>query len=260
MKRREFLSASFFAGAASLSTIAATINKSNETKPEYYELRRYHMLNRSKQNVLNDFLQNAAIPAMNRIGIEPVGVFSVMYGPNSPTLYVLLPHKSLESFAVATSLLTADAKYQRAGASFLNAPLSDPAYVRMESSLMVAFEQMPKLKVPEKRARIFELRRYENHSVKASKKKIEMFNVGGEIEIFLKTGLQPVFFGETLIGARLPNLTYMLVFDNMAERDKRWSVFSSSPEWKKLRSAPEYADNVVNVNVIFLQPTPYSQI
>jgi len=260
MKRREFLSASFLAGAASLSTIAAAINRSDETKPEYYELRRYHMLNRSKQEVLDDFLQNAAIPAMNRIGIEPVGVFSVMYGPNSPTIYVLLPHKSLESFATATSLLTADAKYQRAGASFLSAPLSDPAYVRMESSLMVAFERMPELKVPTKKARIFELRRYENHSVKASKKKIEMFNVGGEIEIFLKTGLQPVFFGETLIGARLPNLTYMLVFDNMAERDKRWSAFSSSPEWKKLRSAPEYADNVVNVNVIFLRPAPYSQI
>jgi len=87
-----------------------------------------------------------------------------------------------------------------------------------------------------------------------------MFNAGGEIEIFLKTGLQPVFFGETLIGPRLPNLTYMLVFDDMAERDRRWSVFSGSPEWKKLRSAPEYADIVVNVNVIFLRPTPYSQI
>jgi len=110
MKRREFLSASFFAGAASLSTIAASINESDETKPEYYELRRYHMLNRSKQKVLDDFLGNAAIPAMNRIGIEPVGVFSVMYGPNSPTLYVLLPHESLESFAVATLRLTADAK------------------------------------------------------------------------------------------------------------------------------------------------------
>ena len=260
MKRREFLSASFFAGAASLSTIAASINESDETKPEYYELRRYHMLNRSKQKVLDDFLGNAAIPAMNRIGIEPVGVFSVMYGPNSPTLYVLLPHESLESFAVATSRLTADAKYQSAGASFLNAPLSDPAYVRIESSLMVAFERMPELKVPEKKSRIFELRRYENHSVKVSKKKIEMFNAGGEIEIFLKTGLQPVFFGETLIGPRLPNLTYMLVFDDMAERDRRWSVFSGSPEWKKLRSAPEYADIVVNVNVIFLRPTPYSQI
>jgi len=38
------------------------------------------------------------------------------------------------------------------------------------------------------------------------------------IAIFRRAGLQPVFFGETLIGAKMPNLTYMLVFENMAAR------------------------------------------
>jgi hypothetical protein len=87
-----------------------------------------------------------------------------------------------------------------------------------------------------------------------------MFNEGGEIKVFLKTGLQPVFFGETLIGPKMPNLTYMLVFDDMADRDAKWKVFGGDPEWKKLSSNPEYKDTVSNITDIILRPTPYSQI
>ena len=264
MKRRDFIAATALAGAAPLNTIAAATAPQGKPDPEYYELRQYHLLSRGAIKRLDDFLRDAALPALNRSGIEPVGVFTVMYGPNRPTIYVLLPHKSLESFATADTRLAADARYQRAGASFLDAPMSDPAYVRIESSLMVAFEQMPRLVLPastaEKKPRIFELRTYESHSKKKAKKKIEMFNEGGEIAIFLKTGLRPVFFGETLIGPNLPNLTYMVPFDDMAQRDETWQKFSSSPEWKELRANPVYADTVSNINVSFLRPASYSQI
>jgi hypothetical protein len=125
---------------------------------------------------------------------------------------------------------------------------------------MVAFKDIPKLEVPKKKSRIFELRTYESHSIKANKKKIEMFNEGGEIAIFRKTGLQPVFFGETLIGPKMPNLTYMLVFDDLADRDKKWGVFRVDPDWKELRSNPAYRDTVSNITDIILRPAPYSQI
>jgi hypothetical protein len=130
---------------------------------------------------------------------------------------------------------------------------------------MVAFEGMPKLEVPggagEKKPRIFELRIYESHSKKANAKKVEMFN-RGEIEIFRRTGLAPVFFGETLVGARMPNLTYMLVFENMAAREKNWGTFGSDPEWRKLSANPGYTDPeiVSNITNVFLRPTAYSQI
>jgi hypothetical protein len=120
---------------------------------------------------------------------------------------------------------------------------------------------MPKLEVPGNKPRIFELRIYESHSKRANKKKIEMFNVG-EISIFRRTGLQPVFFGETLIGNRLPNLTYMLTYPDMATRDKNWAVFIADPEWRKLSTTPGYADAdiVSSISSVFLRPTPYSQI
>ncbi len=257
MKRREFLAAGI-AGAAGLDAVAASIGKSEKAKRQYFELRQYHLLNRAKTRVVGDFLREVGIPAMNRIGIKPVGVFNVMYGPNSSTLYVLLVHKSLESVVQVSARLLADNEYRKS--AFVNAALSEPAYVRIESSLMVAFKNMPYLEVPEKKPRIFELRIYESHSIKAAKKKIEMFNEGGEIAIFKKTGLQPVFFGETIIGPKLPNLTYMLAFDDMATRDKRWGTFGGDPDWKKLRANPAYKDTVSNITDIILRPARYSQI
>lgn len=259
MKRREFFMAAGLAGLAGVNSAAAAADSGDE-KREFYELRRYHLHVGSKKNLVGDFLREVGIPAMNRIGIEPVGVFNAMYGPNSPTLYVLLVHKSLESVVKSSLLLLADNELLKAGADFINAPLSEPAYVRMESSLMVAFDQMPKLQVPEMKSRIFELRTYESHSINAAKKKIEMFNEGGEIAIFRKTGLQPVFFGETLIGPKLPNLTYMVVFSDMADRDKNWRTFGGDAQWKELRANPAYKDTVSNITDIILRPASYSQI
>src|SRR5438094_345521 len=91
--------------------------------------------------------------------------------------------------------------------------------------------------------------------------KIKMFNEG-EIAIFRRTGLRPVFFGETLIGSRLPNLTYMLTFDSIEQRDRNWSAFVADPEWKKLSATPGYTDaeTVSNISNVLLSPAPYSQI
>ncbi len=266
MKRRDLLLAASVIAAAPVAAAAQGSTSKAGTSREYYELRKYYLLNRSKISRFDTFLRDAAIPALNRLGVEPVGVFSVLYGPNIPTvaIYLLLPYKSLESWATAKDHLIADAEFMQAGAAVLDTPLSEPAYVRVESSLMLAFEQMPRLELSpqtvENKPRIFELRIYESHSVKAGKKKIEMFNQGGEIELFRKTGLNPVFFGETLVGPQLPNLTYMLCHDNMQTRDASWDRFVTHAEWLKMREIEKYKDTVSNITDIILRPAAYSQI
>ncbi len=268
MKRREFLTSSV--AAAGLGSILAGANAGaleagTSVAREFYELRLYHLRRGPQTELFDRFYAEAAIPALNRAGVEPVGVFNLAVGPESPTMYVLLTHKSLESIAATPDRLAADADYLKAGAGFINAPATNPAYLRVDSSLMAAFAGMPKLEVPAlgggNKSRIFELRTYESHSKKANKKKNEMFE-HGEIAIFRRNGLQPVFFGETLIGARLPNLTYMLVFENQAAHDKNWSAFMADPEWKKLSHSPGYADAeiVSNISNVFLRPASYSQI
>ena len=195
-----------------------------------------------------------------------MGVFTVMIGPESPTLYVLIVHRTLDAFAALEGRLAADAEFQKAGAPYLEAVAADPAFVRLESSLMRAFDGMPRLELPfgggeaGKRPRIFELRVYESHSEAAGRKKIGMFN-NGEIAIFRKAGLQPVFFGETIVGANMPNLTYLLVYEDMAARDRQWAAFAADPAWRTLSTTPGLTDPeiVLSISNAYLRPTAFSE-
>jgi hypothetical protein len=267
MKRRSFLQSSIAlaGGGTVVSGWTSSAEETGANQGECYELRLYHLRRGPRTDLFDKFYREAAIPALNRAGLARVGVFSVMVGPESPTMYVLLAHPSLESVTGTLARLDADAEYQKAGAEFLNAPAANPAYVRVESSLMIAFEGMPKLEVPSfpggGASRFFELRTYESHSRKAHLKKVEMFN-HGEISIFRRTGLAPVFFGRTLVGSRLPNLTYLLGFENAAAHEKGWSTFVADDQWKKLRSTPGYTDAeiVCNISNVLLRPASYSQI
>ncbi|HEY7235210.1 MAG TPA: NIPSNAP family protein, partial [Gemmatimonadaceae bacterium] len=108
-------------------------------------------------------------------------------------------------------------------------------------------------------SRIYEMRTYESHSDRAALNKLKMFNAG-EVPIFRRAGLTPVFFGETLIGSQMPSLTYMVTFADMTARDKAWAAFSNDPEWKSLSADAQYRDNVSAISDIILRPTGYSQI
>ena len=259
MNRREFL-ATGVAGLAATNLAGSVQAAGNPAQRQFFEWRQYHLRTGSNKNMVGDFLKNVGIAAMNRIGIKTVGVFNPVYGPSKPTLHVLLVHDSLDSVLNASSRLLEDKEVREKGAAFIDASMSEPAYVRIESSLMAAFTHMPKLEAPALKERIFELRIYESHSAKAGKKKVEMFNEGGEIAIFKKTGLNPVLFGETIIGPNLPNLHYMLAFKDMVDRDQKWQVFRDSPDWKKLSADPAYKDTVSNITDLILKPTDYSQI
>jgi hypothetical protein len=228
----------------------------------YYELRRYEIETEAQKAGFDKFASEAALPALNRLGIQPVGVFYPAEGL-SP-IYVLLPHPTFASFATLTQRLGEDQEFLEKGTDFINAPAAAPAYKSMEVQLMAAFEGMPKLERPtEAPTRVFQLRTYESPSAKAGLKKIEMFNTA-EIAIFRKVGLHPVFFGQTLAGTKMPNLTYMLAFKDMEENKANWSRFRDDPDWQKLRAMPEYLDKEIirknGITNLYLKPASYSQI
>jgi NIPSNAP len=254
MHRRSFLGASLAAGL----TGSGPGVSGQEVKREYYELRLYH-LRIPQRDRFNAHLRDALVPALNRAGIKTVGVFNVLIGPDSPTVYLLIPYPALDALAATQQRLEADADYQKA----LQTPAADPLYLRIESSLLVAFESLPRLEVPKKEPRMFELRTYESPTESAHLKKMEMFTPKlGELEIFRRSGLQPVFFGRTLIGPRLPSFTYLLTYPDMTARAKNWNTFVSDPAWKKLSATPGYTDPEIMTNIsnVFLSPAPYSQV
>lgn len=264
MKRRNFLT-----GIAPLSVLplSAFANYRNPDQAasgqQFIELIQYTLPTGENKNRVQNYYKDAAIAALNEIGINNVGVFVPKYGESLPSLYVVLPHNSIESVLTYRHKLLDDQDYMKAASDYLKTSISNPAYIRLDTKLMLAFSEMPQVEVPKSlvgQDHIVEMRTYESHSYLAAQKKIEMFNVGGEIPIFKKSGLTPVFYGETLVGPRMPNLTYMLAFKDITERDKGWSAFGSDPDWKKLSADPQYKDTVSNITDLILRALDFSQI
>jgi hypothetical protein len=262
MKRRKFL-----AGLGPLAVAPAfsfaNPQHAHAEGQQYLEWIKYTLPTGANKGRVEKYYKDAAIPALNKLGIQNIGVFSVMYGPNTPSLYVLIPHDSIESVMTYQEKLLEDATYKSAGKDFLESEMSNPAYVRVERSLMKAFEGMPKVESAKKTIgdqRILEIRIYESHNYLKGQKKIDMFNNAGEIQIFRDTGLTPVFFGETIFGELMPNLTYMVAFKDMADRDQSWDKFRNSDGWAAIKDLEEYKETVSNITDIILRPAGCSQI
>ena len=266
MQRRSFLKASII--GSSLGSIIPMISEASakeatrKAKREFYELRVYSLKNKEQERIVEDYFEKAAIPAYNRLGCKIIGVFKEFKPESQTKIYVIIPFKSLDDMMQADEKLANDDDYAETGSGYLNAPPAEPAYEKMESSLHIAFAGMPKLILPENRPRFFELRQYESANEMAGKKKIEMFNNGGEIEVCKRVGLNPVFFGETLIGAVRPSLAYMLAFDSMSAHDRAWKWYGKDPELKKLKAIPEYDDEkiVSRITSVLLTPANCSQM
>ncbi len=262
MKRRSFVRSAIIGGAA--TAIIPTTGKANpkNMNVEYYELRVYLLKDAVQQQLVEDYFKNAAIPALNRLGVTPVGVFTEMKPTGQSKLFVIIPYKSLDHFTTITDKMSKDAELNVKGAAYLNVPAKQPAYERIESSLLKAFAHWPALVAPEKKARILELRQYQSASEEAGKRKIDMFNNQGEINIFKRLGFNPVFWGETVIGAQRPNLTYMLTFDDLDAKNAHWKAFGADPEWVKIKSIPENADALLvsKITSTLLVPAEYSQV
>lgn len=232
----------------------------NGAAREYFEIRKYTLKAPEKQSVLEAYLKDAAIPALNRLGVKNVGVFLPEKVEGTPVVYVVLRYSSLDQLAKSAELL-ADAALQKQGAAYLDAPAADAVYERVESWLTQGIAGMPAMAVPAKGSQVYQLRIYESPSEKTGKKKIEMFNIG-ELAIFKRSGLNAVFFGETIVGPLMPNLTYMLSFSDAAAKDQAWNTFRVDPEWTNLKTTPGFTDKeiVSRITNLVLVPTAYSQI
>jgi len=257
MERRDFIQKSILTTAAvagaGLSATAERVKKNNEV----YEFRVYHM--RRNLKPLDNYFTNALIPALNRMGVKNVGVFTELSKNEPPVVYTLIPYKSFEDYGRITLELKNDKEFNQAKSEYDKIPVENPVYERYDSSLMLAFDGLPQMMVPAKKSRLFELRIYEGYNEDAVKRKVKMFNEG-EIDIFKKVKINGVFFGENITGKGLPCLTYLSVYDDMAARDQAWKEFLAHPEWLKMSKLPEYANTVSRIHRIFLEPTAYSQI
>jgi len=262
MKRITFLRTS-----ATIFLIISFLNLSfgkSPAKQMYYEIKMYRIGGTTQESRMDTYLKDAYIPAMHRAGISTIGVFKPVEQDTAfgKFVYVFVPFKTLEQYLEIESKLAKDITYMTAGKEFIDAPYNDPPFARYENILMKAFALMPEFKVPSfttpMSERIYELRSYESATEAKATKKIEMFNEGGEIGIFEKIGANPVFFGQVLMGSKMPRLMYLTTYANMKAHDDCWAAFRNHADWKRLSTMDEYKNTVSKANPYLLHPASYS--
>ncbi len=239
---------------------------SEKNNLSYYQISVYHYKDSMQESVISHYLQNALIPALHRMNIKSVGVFTAMSNDTAADkqMYVFMPVQSLNDVAGIADKLTADAAYNKAGSEYLDAAYDAAPYSRIETILLQAFPLAPAMELPKlsgaKKDRVYELRSYEGATEKLHASKVKMFNTGDEVGIFSKLNFNAVFYAEVVAGSRMPNLMYMTTFENMADREQRWKEFSADPAFKALLAMPEYQHNVSKADIIFLRPAEFSDI
>ena len=102
-------------------------------------MRVYRLKAGANHDLLDAYLEKAAIPALNRLGVKPVGVFTEIDPKDGPAVYVLRTYPSLDVFAAVNTRENADPEFLKAGAEYLTSPKSNPAFERIDSWLMLAF-------------------------------------------------------------------------------------------------------------------------
>ncbi|MCX6998183.1 MAG: NIPSNAP family protein, partial [Kiritimatiellaeota bacterium] len=250
MKRREFIKTAGLAAVAGVTGSGARAARLDGVQ-QLLQLRTFLFATEEKLKLFADFIARSLIPALNRAGVTPVGAFRLLKADNPKAagdelvIRMLLPFPEAGRMLTLPHRIAADEAFVAAQQAVLSTPMKDPVYQRFDTQLMLAFDQCPKVETPTHAAdRVFQLRIYESHNCERAARKVAMFNEGGEIALFRRLGMNPVFFGASLAGTRLPNLHYMLGFANTATMEAGWKKFLEDPEWLKLKGNPQYKDTV----------------
>lgn len=81
------------------------------------------------------------------------------------------------------------------------------------------------------------------------------------IRIWEKHGIRQSGFWTTLIGESNQQLTYMLAWESMADREERWGAFLADPEWIAISKETEKDGPLVqNISNKLLAPTAFSSV
>jgi len=277
MKRRDFLTSAVCIGAVASTNVSKgdlqLLSESGgaksehpfprkKTKQSYILLETFFTPSIEKRDLLVEKFDELLIPQRNSQGFETVGVFTVdrelMKDDSSyestkydGAVFVLQECESLDSLV----------EFQENGAdeALLNKE-DDLDYVDEELVVVRSLAFQPTLEVRNDNAeRLLQLRIYNSPNYERNMAKANMFR-DGEYDLFMRCGMKPVFMGQALCGQRVPNVTYMLSFENDEERRAAWERFVTSEDWGKMSKDPQYARTATRIVNLFLRPSKKSQI
>lgn len=207
----------------------------SEKRTRIYALEAFKLKNGTQLPRLHEHFGQTLVPAMSKIHNGPKIFLEALVAPHLPQLAVIYGFASLEEMWGLRTKLVEDTELMKKAEVLEGA--SEPPFESLDTTLLEATNYSPEIvgaTDPSKPPRIFELRVYHSPTYRQLKALHERF-AGPEITIFHRIGIRPVFYSSTLVGQNLPNLTYLIPFDDLAAREKAWNAFNADPEWIKVR-------------------------
>ena len=75
---------------------------------EFYELRAYTIPFNGSEQALHTYFKDAFLPALNRAGVQHIGVFEALGAPTPKQLYLLIPYQDITTYSEVVNALAID--------------------------------------------------------------------------------------------------------------------------------------------------------
>jgi NIPSNAP len=200
-----------------------------------YALETFKLKNGTQLPRLHEYFSQTLLPWMSKIHNGPKIFLEALVAPHMPQVAVIYGFASLDEMWSVRTKVTNDSELMKTADALESGP--EPAFESLDTTLLEATDYSPEIAIATEAAkppRLFELRVYHSPTYRQLKALHERF-AGPEIRIFHRVGVRPMFYSSTLVGQNLPNLTYLIPFDDLAAREKAWNAFNADPEWVKVR-------------------------
>jgi len=233
-----------------------------EQKTKFYVLDQFYLKNGTQPGRINEFMSKAYLPVVSKVHAGPRICMEALVAAHMPQFALITGYGSLEELSSLHVTLVQQEEFLKAFQGWESD--AEPPYEHCTSSLLEATGYSPEivpLDPPPKPPRILELRTYHSPTWRQLRALHERFS-GSEIKIFHRCGVHPLLYTTMIFGANLPNLTYLIPFDNLAAREKAWAAFGADPEWIKVRKESiEKHGQISNViQMSLFRATAYSPI
>lgn len=239
---------------------AHTANAAGESyKTRLYVARNYFLKHGSQIGRWHEFMEKTQLPVLKQATKTPPVFLEALIASHMPQTMSIIGFESHEQVLKAKEQMSANAPFRKGFSSWESA--EEPPYEHYSETLLEATDYSPELNRAQNAPRVFELRVYHSPTHRQLAALHERF-AGPEIRIFHRCGIHPVLYTSTLAGQQMPNLTYLIPFDNLAAREKAWATFGADPEWAKVRneSIQKHGQIASVIQMSLWKPAPYSPV
>jgi hypothetical protein len=189
-------------------------------KTRYYVLENFYLKNGTQLPRIHEFTSKVGLPALNEVHSGPKIYLEALIAPHMPQFAAIYGFESLEQLDSVHRRMAQNAEFLKKLDEAESGP--EPPFEHQTSTLLEATDYSPELvapAAPPASPRIFELRVYHSPTWRQLKALHERF-AGPEMKIFHRSGVHPVLYASTIVGANMPNLTYLIPFESLAAREK----------------------------------------